>query len=162
MKYATVILAALMFVAVGAAQPVNDSGPEMAENMTNQSEVADPGQPESPSENRTGAQFDARLQTAITTLEALTEIAPSDEAEKGIEEALSTLREVQNSTYTASLGDRDRDRDMDRDRNQTGENRSDSGQQGPSEDAGPGGDKGPSENGNRPGFVQGLIGGIFG
>lgn len=167
MKYATILLVASMFVAIGAAQPMG-AGPEMAENMTNQSDQVAPEQPEV--DNGTGAQFDARLQTAIMTLDALTEIAPTEEAKTGIENALSTLKEVQNSTETESLGpDRDKDRDRnrnqetnqdrDRDRNRAAGNAT--GKRGPPEDAGPK-NKGPSENSNRPGFVESLLGGIFG
>lgn len=206
MKYVVIMLVASMFLAMGAAQPEEPPAvePALDENSTNQSDIDDVdevNESEEVEENeseeveepgpdrerdrdqdraRQGtASFDARLQTAISTLDALTEIAPSEEAQNGIEEALTTLEGVQNSTDTASLGpeerpgedrDQERERDQDRDKNQTSEN--ETGQRGPPEDAGPGdrgpsGDsgpdnRGPSENSNRPGFVEDLIGGIFG
>lgn len=195
MKYVVIMLVASMFLAMGAAQPEEPPAvePALDENSTNQPDMDEENESEEVEEpedrERTrdqdrarqgaSAQFDARLQTAISTLDALTEIAPSEEAQNGIEEALTTLEGVQNSTDTASLGpeerpgedrDQERERDQDRDKNQTSEN--ETGQRGPPEDAGPGdrgpsGDsgpdnRGPSENSNRPGFVEDLIGGIFG
>jgi hypothetical protein len=107
------------------------------------------------------AQFDSRLMTAISTLETLVDIAPSDEASSQLEEALDIMRGVQNSTETASLGPEDSDdseTEMNEaeDGNESVENGSDADLE--DEESGDQGRRG----GGPPGFVRNFIGGIFG
>lgn len=47
----------------------------------------------------------------IKTLDALIEIAPSEDARSDLEDAQETLREVQEETDTSSLGSDERDED---------------------------------------------------
>ncbi|MFB6166825.1 MAG: hypothetical protein ABEJ62_01010 [Candidatus Nanohaloarchaea archaeon] len=110
------------------------------------------------------AQFDARLMTAINTVDALTEMAPNDDAEQRLEKALSILRGVQEDTDTAS-GPGNATRDRDRQQDQTQDRDQDQDQETPENATG--GDeetdgRGPPENGNRPGFVQNMLRGLFG
>jgi glucan-binding YG repeat protein len=134
---------------------------EREEEETEESETESQGE---------SAQFDARLGVAIDTVSALVEIAPNEEAETGLQNALDQLREVQNQTDTASLpeegpgGPERADEAENETEEEESENESseDSGQQGPPENRGPSGDRGPSRNSNRPGFVNQMLGGIFG
>jgi hypothetical protein len=119
------------------------------------------------------AQFDARLMTAINTVDALTEMAPSDESEQQLEEALEILRGVQSDTDTASLGPADKGDDVeDSDVNETEEpeepeNETVDEETSDSEEDGETGDteedrRGPSDNSNRPSFVNRMLSGLFG
>lgn len=165
-----------MFVIAGAAQPAMaqnnpDQAPEEPAEEENErdEEVVTPDDEENESteedENtsnqnqKESAQFDARLGTAINTLDSLVEIAPNEQARTGIESALNELRNVQNDTETASSAAGEQpttpeseapEENVDESNGQNSEN------QGPPED------RGPSENSNRPGFVNEMLGGIFG
>jgi hypothetical protein len=139
------------------------------------------------------AQFDARLMTAIQTLETLTEIAPDEESEASLEEALGVLRGVQNSTDTASLGqDEVNDTETNLTENETETNLTDdnmtdsnlsdenltendtelneteletSGEETEEQEEEPSQEapvNSGSQGGGPPGFVSGLIGGLFG
>lgn len=178
MRRLAVAFALVAFVAAGAAQPA-DAGPGAASSGNDTVEVNDTGDNETngtegPPEDAPGksAQFDARLMTAINTVDALTEIAPNEDAEQRLENALSILRGVQEDTDTKSLGpeNRTRDRDMDRDQDrdqEADEEESDSPEDETGDEEEPGEDeeadeRGPPENDNRPGFVQNMLRGLFG
>lgn len=107
------------------------------------------------------AQFDARLGTAINTLDSLVEIAPNEEARNGLQNALDNLREVQNNTDTASSS-APGEQPEGPERSDEAENESEEAEDEESESQGPPEDRGPSENSNRPGFVNEMLGGLFG
>lgn len=170
MRRLAVVFALAAFVAAGAAQPElpEERGPEMAQgqqdpdapvqknlsgNETGNATRGPANVPE-PQQGRT-AQFNARLMTAIKTVEVLAEIAPSDNSERRLNTALSILRSVQEDTDTESLGPGNR---TEPEMNETGEENETQ----ESERRGPPEDRGPSQNGNRPGFVNQLLGGLFG
>jgi hypothetical protein len=106
------------------------------------------------------AQFDARLGTAINTLDSLVEIAPNEEARNGLQNALDNLREVQNNTDTASSA-APGEQPEGPERSDEAENESEEAED-ESESQGPPEDRGPSQNSNRPGFVNQMLGGLFG
>lgn len=132
---------------------------EESENEESESEESETEETEGESQGDS-AQFDARLGTAIRTVDALVEIAPNDEAEQGLQNALEELRAVQNNTDTASLGSEERAEESENDSEEPGRELGQEGEEGAS--AGPPGTRGPSENSNRPGFVNQMLGGIFG
>lgn len=138
---------------------------ESEESETEEAEREDEETEESESESqRESAQFDARLGTAIRTVDALIEIAPNDEAEQGLQNALDELRTVQNSTDTASPGSEERAEETENESEEPGrelgEELGQEGEEGSS--AEPPGARGPSENENRPGFVNQMLGSILG
>lgn len=138
---------------------------ETEESETEEAEREDEETEESENESQgESAQFDARLSTAIRTVDALIEIAPNDEAEQGLQNALNELRAVQNNTDTASLGSEDRaeeaENESENGSEELGQELGQEGEEGSS--SGPPGTRGPSENSNRPGFVNQMLGGIFG
>ncbi|MFB6214156.1 MAG: hypothetical protein ABEJ07_06380 [Candidatus Nanohaloarchaea archaeon] len=177
MRRLLIAFAVAAFVAAGAAQP-SGAGPNMAggPDSARQGQVTTMG---NQSGNQTGnetrgnvsrgpgrsAQFDARLMTAINTVDALTKIAPNDDVEQRLERALEILRNVKEDTDTASLGPDNETSDED-----TGERGPPAdrgpGQQGPPEDAGSSGQQGPQNRGRQgggpPGFVRRMLGGLFG
>lgn len=129
-----------------------------------ENETEEENETEGPPEDVPGgsAQFDARLMTAINTVDALTEIAPNDDVEQRLENALDILRGVQDDTDTASLGpdnrtEEDEGTEEEEPESETDEERDTGpGQRGPPEDAGPGNQgRGP------PDFLGQLLG-LFG
>lgn len=110
------------------------------------------------------AQFDSRLKVAIDTLDALTEIAPNEEAENGLQTALEQLKSVQENTETDSLGDDSPENESEEAENETGteeaENKSEEAEQGGPENANRGGSEQARQN--RPSFVNQIVGGLFG
>lgn len=137
---------------------------ETEENETEMEEDGELNETRGPPEGAPGrsAQFDARLMTAINTLETLVDIAPSDEASSQLQESLDIMRGVQNSTDTASLGPEDTEDDSEtemnetEEENETVEKESEANlEQEESEDQGRE-DRGP------PGFVRNFLSGIFG
>jgi hypothetical protein len=161
MRRLAIAFALVAFVAAGAAQPA-DAGPGAASPGNDTVEVNDTGDNETngtegPPGDAPGksASFDARLMTAITTIDALTGMAPNDDVEQRLENALEILRGVQEDTDTRSLGDDNRTGGDEG--NQTG-NEEEPDQQGPPEDRGPSG----SQGGGPPGFVRNMLSGIFG
>ncbi len=175
MKRALIALAVVAFIAAGAAQPAmtqeNDSDTEVPEELENETEEAENDSAEEIDEaDGESAQFDARLKVATDTVRALIEIAPNDQAEQGLQNALEELERVQNNTDTASLGPEERPEgpetpeESETESEEETENETEqesSERRGPPEDRGPSGTPG-GENSNRPGFVSGMLGGIFG
>ncbi|MDY6773585.1 MAG: hypothetical protein SVS85_00165, partial [Candidatus Nanohaloarchaea archaeon] len=124
-RHALMALAALVLVA-GMAAPVAAQNttvenmddveePEEDENETDDSDDVNETEEENETMEREmerdrerehapgkSAEFDARLMTAINTVDALTEIAPSNETEQRLEKALAILKGVQEDTDTAS------------------------------------------------------------
>ncbi|MFB6217424.1 MAG: hypothetical protein ABEJ72_10765, partial [Candidatus Aenigmatarchaeota archaeon] len=165
MRRLFVALAVLSFVSAGAAAqniPAPDAPDDVVQSNSSTEELKD--QARQAVENRTniskpeeirGAQFDARLMTAIQTLEFLVNIAPSDDAGNRIERALEILKDVQNDTDTRSL---EPGNVTEVQENQTGESgdSQERKRQGPPENTGNSGQeksKGRSGSG-RPGFVE--------
>ncbi|MBY6293906.1 hypothetical protein GLU60_00770 [Nanohaloarchaea archaeon H01] len=172
MKKTLFALAVVAFIVAGAAQPAvaqqespnETQEPETPENETETEDDEEVNETEKENEREAegrSAQFDARLGVAIDTVSTLVEIAPNEEVRNGLQNALSQLREVQNETDTASLGPEEQpERPEEAEENESGESEEQG--KGPPENRGPSGDRGPSQNSNRPGFVNRMLGGIFG
>jgi hypothetical protein len=171
------LLAIAMFVIAGAAQPAmaqqNDTqqapeepeddsdAEEEEENETEEEEREEAENETEENEQGESAQFDARLGTAINTLDSLVEIAPNEEARNGLQNALDNLREVQNNTDTASSS-APGEQPEGPERPDEAENESEEAEDEESESQGPPENRGPSQNSNRPGFVNEMLGGLFG
>ncbi|MFB6241709.1 MAG: hypothetical protein ABEJ36_02800 [Candidatus Nanosalina sp.] len=146
-----------------------DELPEEMEEMNGSEEdenVTELNESEGPPENVPGrsAQFDARLMTAINTLETLVDIAPSDEARQSLRNAVEILRDVQNTTDTASLGPDAPEEENETELNETemDEEELNETEVDESEVEGSGEDRGQRQGRGPPGFVRGLLGGLFG
>lgn len=154
MRRALLAFAIVAFVAAGVAQPAGTGQvAPAADNQTGTNETEEP--PEDAGVEGESAQFDARLMTAIDTLETLVDIAPNDQARQNLETALETLRTVQENTDTASLGPDGNQ--TEEEGNESSEETNNDQRQGPPEDRGPG-----NQGGGPPGFVQQMLGGLFG
>lgn len=164
MKKALISLAIVAFVVAGAAQPAMaqqeedmrqtdlDPNESVEENRTSNESTLGIISPPEDEENEEAAtesgQFDARLEVAINTVSTLVEIAPSEEAETGLQNALDQLREVQEETGTETPPE---DSSEEEEAEPPGEDQERQSS-----------DRGPSQNENRPGFVNRMLGGLFG
>ena len=173
MKKTIAVLAILAFVAAGAAQAVGGELPNQTDNTvpdnqtddvpndtedeeTDLDEVNETEEAENASDN--SAQFQARLNVAINTLNAIEDIAPNDEARAGIQDALESLTEVQSDTGGAPGNQPE---EVENETDEENESQEETGQRGPPEGQGPSGVPGEG-NSNRPGFVSQMLSGIFG
>ncbi len=183
MRRAIVAVALAVFLVAGAttvaAQEEHNESVEDPVNETEEEIEAPVNETEdevTEAERGESAQFDARLMTAINTVEVLVEIAPDEESEQALQDVLDSLEEVQENTDTASLGPEGTPREVPEDAGEqdgaeeepeeadSGEEAEEAGEETPEEDEqqGPPEDRGPEENENRPGFVNRMLGGIFG
>ncbi len=115
-------------------------------------------------ERAESAQFDARLKVAIDTVSTLVKIAPDNESREGLQNALETLEEVQDSTDTASLGPEERPEEGNQSEEKTWnttEEVENTTEEDVEEEEQNSSNSRPSSNSNRPGFVSKMIGGIF-
>lgn len=181
MKKALIALAVLAFAATGAAQPeieleqedlrepedLNITDNTTVEEAVNETEEALEREAEEQIEtgeersSDTAERFNAQLDIAVRTVDTLVAVAPNDEARDDLQSILSDLREVRDTNYTAE-SEENREQIREEAENRTEQEAEELGQEtGEAAEEAPGAG-GASRNENRPGFVNQMIGGLFG